>query len=379
MDSATEHIVAQVRQAAHSGTALHIRGGRSKAFLSGAAAGAELDMRTLQGIVSYEPSELVVTVRAGTPLRELEQVLAERGQYLAFEPPHFAAVGQESTATCGGMVAAGLAGPARVSAGSVRDFVLGVTMVNGRGELLRFGGTVMKNVAGYDVSRALAGSWGQLGVITEVSLKVLPQASAEATLCFELDQGSALAQLHQWNARPLPINASCWVCDASAGTPRNCLFVRLRGALAAVNAASRQMLQECPGERIADAQAQADWRACRDLQLPFFLAPPAPDMGLWRLSVPARAAAFDLPWTPLVEWHGAQRWIWAPMGAAASLHQLAHDLGGHARCYRHPSGAWPDIALAPQDTPLAQLQERVRQAFDPAHIFNRPHADQSRS
>ena len=187
-------------------------------------AGEPLDTRGLRGIVSYEPSELVVTLRAGTPLAELEALLAERGQMLAFEPPRFAPGG-----TVGGCVTAGLAGPRRAAVGGVRDFVLGLRMIDGRGDLLRFGGEVMKNVAGYDVSRAMAGSLGTLGLIVEVSLKVLPRPPAEASLRFELDEATALHRLNAWGGQPLPISASVWAGGV--------LTLRLSGAAAAVEAA----------------------------------------------------------------------------------------------------------------------------------------------
>ncbi len=375
MDNATANIVEQVRQAAAAGTALAIRGGGSKAFLRPPLQGAALETGLLQGIVAYEPSELVVTVRAGTPLAELEKLLAEHGQCLAFEPPHYRLGKAMAQATCGGMVAAGLSGPARVSVGAVRDFVLGVTLVNGRGQCLHFGGTVMKNVAGYDVSRVLAGSWGQLGVITEVSLKVLPRASAEATLRFELDQAQALAQLQRWNAQPLPVNASCWVDDASAGAGAagKSLFVRLRGAPAAVHAASEKMCRDAPGQLVPNAQAEPDWQACRDLRLPFFAHAPEADMGLWRLSVAPRSPVLELPWPQLVEWHGAQRWLWAPTSAAADLHRIAVQAGGHAQLYLPAPGVAATAGAAPetQDTALARIQAQVRHEFDPGHIFNR--------
>ena len=223
MDTALASVIERIRAAAQGGVPLRIRGGGSKDFYGEPTQGELLDTRTLTGITSYEPSELVITVRAGTSLAELEGVLAERGQCLPFEPPHFA-----GGATVGGMVAAGLSGPARASAGATRDFVLGLSMVNGRGEFLTFGGQVMKNVAGYDVSRLMAGAWGTLGLLTEVSLKVLPVAPAEATLRFELPQAEALRRLNAWGGQPLPLNASCWVEDA--GTAR--LYVRLRGARA---------------------------------------------------------------------------------------------------------------------------------------------------
>ena len=231
----------RIRQAAAAGTPLRIRGGGSKDFYGQSLQGELLDTRGLTGIVNYEPSELVVTVRAGTPLAELEAALAEQGQYLPFEPPHFAQGG--ALATVGGTVAAGLNGPARASVGAARDYVLGAQLLNGKAELLTFGGQVMKNVAGYDVSRLLAGSMGTLGLIVEVSLKVLPRAVAEATLVFELDEARALQQLNAWGALPLPVNASCWHEGA--------LMVRLRGAQAAVAAAKKTM----GGQALDDAQA----------------------------------------------------------------------------------------------------------------------------
>ncbi len=357
----------RVRQAAANKTALRIRGGASKDFLAQSLEGEPLDTREYSGITSYEPSELVVTVRAGTPLAELEAALAEQGQCLAFEPPHFSQPGQAS-ATVGGMVAAGLSGPARASVGGVRDFVLGLNLINGRGELLTFGGQVMKNVAGYDVSRLMVGAWGTLGVIAEVSLKVLPVAPAEATLVFELDQALALAQLHRWGAQPLPLNASCWVRDSG----RELLFVRLRGAVAAVEAACQKMLAQVNGTRMDNAQAGPDWQACRDLRLPFFAQPPAPDKGLWRLSVAQTAPVLELPWPQLVEWHGAQRWLWAPLNAAQALREAAAKAGGHATLFIVPGDAsGPQQRTAPLPEALERIQQRLKAEFDPAGIFNR--------
>ena len=360
MDTAIAQITDRVRAAAAHQTPLRIRGGGTKDFHGLALQGEVLDTRALSGIVSYEPSELVVTARAGTPLTELEQVLAQHRQYLPFEPPRFASCG-----TVGGMVAAGLAGPARASAGGVRDYVLGVRMINGLGQDLRFGGQVMKNVAGYDVSRLMAGSWGQLGVLTEVSLKVLPVPPAEATLRFECSQSDALGRLQAWCGQPLPLNASCWVHDAGADT----LYLRLRGASAAVESACRSL----GGERMDASAAAADWEACRDQRLLWFAAG-APDTGLdlWRLSVPAAAPALDLPadlMPPLIEWHGALRWVWAPAAHANALREAARAVGGHARRFRpsDAAAAAPEGGLPPA---LRALHERVRQSFDPAGIFN---------
>ena len=346
----------RIRAAAEAGTPLRLRGGGSKDFYGEPVTGGEvLSTLGLSGIVSYEPSELVVTVRAGTPLAELEAALAAQGQCLPFEPPHFG-----GGATVGGMVAAGLAGPARASVGSVRDFVLGASLVNGRGELLVFGGQVMKNVAGYDVSRLLAGSMGTLGLIAEVSLKVLPQAPAEATLRFEMGQKEALQYLNAWGAQPLPLNASAWVDDRGVPT----LYLRLRGARAAVEAACQRL----GGELQEDVAA--DWAASRDLQLPWFAERGARD--LWRLSVPQTAPVLDLPEAPYIEWHGGQRWVRAEPGDASRLRRVAQEAGGHATLFIAGTAGGADRGgrLAPLMPPLDRIHRELKREFDPAGIFN---------
>ncbi|MDP2451207.1 glycolate oxidase subunit GlcE [Polaromonas sp.] len=358
MDSALQLITARVQAAAASGTPLRIRGGGSKDFYGQTLQGEVLDVTPLAGITSYEPTELVVTVRAGTPLAELEAVLAERGQCLPFEPPHFA-----PGATVGGMVAAGLGGPARASVGAVRDYVLGVTLLNGKGELLTFGGQVMKNVAGYDVSRLMAGAMGTLGLLTDISLKVLPVAPAEATLKFGMSQSEALAKLNSWGGQPLPLNASCWVDDAGAPT----LYLRLRGAVAAVEAACKTL----GGERQDQAAVAPDWTLCRDQQLPWFLARGERD--LWRLSVPQTAPVLDLPEPPLVEWHGAQRWVRAAAGEAQRLRNAAAAVGGTATLFI-AGGARSERAegrFDPLKPPLDRIHRQLKKEFDPAGIFNR--------
>ena len=317
----------------------------------------------------------MVTVRAGTPLADLEATLAEQGQCLPFEPPHFSLTPGAGPATVGGMVSAGMSGPARASVGCVRDYVLGAQLLNGRGELLTFGGQVMKNVAGYDVSRVLAGAMGTLGVITEVSLKVLPVAPAEVTLVFEVPQAEALEHLHRWGAQPLPLNASCWVCDDTNGTPRELLFVRLRGAVAAVNAACQRLLAELPGQRMDPAVAGPDWQACRDLRLPFFTIPPAPGLVLWRLSVAQTAPVLALPGQVLVEWHGGLRWVWAAPSEAPHLRTLAQQAGGHATLFWVPDAppGLPDMAdlrYTPVAPALAAIHQRLKAEFDPAGVFN---------
>ena len=366
MDAALTQTLERVRAAVADHTPLRLRGGGSKDFHGLQLQGDVLDTRALRGIVSYEPSELVVTVRAGTSLAELEAALAEKGQCLAFEPPHFATA-EGDVATVGGMVAAGWSGPARASVGAVRDFVLGIEIINGKAELLRFGGTVMKNVAGYDVSRLMAGSWGTLGMITEVSLKVLPVVPGEATLRFDgISQADALQRLNQWGGQPLPLNASYWAEAQGVGT----LYVRLRGAVAAVDAACNTM----GGVRMDNTSAAAHWAGCREQQLPWFAQRQA-EHALWRLSVPQTAPALNLPAgiaAPLVEWHGGQRWVQAPVQTGAALHQLAQAVGGSASLFRAASAdqisAQP--IFAPKNSAMQRIHAQVKQAFDPAGVFN---------
>jgi glycolate oxidase FAD binding subunit len=354
MDSALADLVERIRAAAAQGTPLRIRGGGSKDFYGERLEGELLATGALRGVVNYEPSELVVTVRAGTPLAELEQLLAASGQGLPFEPPHFG-----GGATVGGMVAAGLSGPARASVGSVRDYVLGLNLVNGSGEELVFGGQVMKNVAGYDVSRLMAGAMGTLGLITEVSLKVLPVAPTEATLRFQLTQAEALQRLNAWGGQPLPLNASRWLPD-EGGT----LHLRLRGAVAAVEAACRTL----GGERLDQAQAAADWAACREQQLPWFAQ--RGERELWRLSVPQTAPVLELPEPPLVEWHGAERWVRIAAADAARVRAAALAAGGHATLFRTARSDAAD-RMTPLAPALATIHSQLKKQFDPAGILNR--------
>ncbi|MBL8289632.1 MAG: glycolate oxidase subunit GlcE [Rubrivivax sp.] len=358
-DPALARLVDQVRSAASRQAALEIRGGGTKAFYGEAVRpGSEvLATRELAGISSYEPSELVVTARAGTPLAELEAALAAQGQWLAFEPPRFGDAGADG-ATVGGMVAAGLAGPARAAVGGVRDFVLGATLLNGRAEVLTFGGQVMKNVAGYDVSRLLAGSLGVLGVILECSLKVLPLPPATATLRFECEEDEALKRLNAWGGEPLPLSASAWW--------ERTLVVRLSGAAAAVRSATKRL----GGEVIAPALAETFWRGLRDHRDEFFSSAAAATQGqasLWRLSVPCTAPALKLPGEQLVEWGGALRWLCTGAPAAA-VRDAAAAAGGHATLFRARDKS-PGV-FAPLPAPLARIHRDLKRAFDPARVFN---------
>ena len=359
----TAAAIERIRAAAASGTRLRIRGGGSKDFYGQALEGDMLDTTPLSGVVSYEPSELVITALAGTPLADVEALLLANGQCLPFEPPHFS-----PGSTVGGMVASGLSGPARASAGAVRDFVLGVQLINGKGEHLTFGGQVIKNVAGYDVSRLMVGAMGTLGLLLEVSIKVLPIAPSEATLKFEMTQAQALQMLNTWGGQPLPLNASCWLEEEGNGT----LYLRLRGAIAAVEAACTRL----GGERMPEPQTAADWKACRDQQLQWFKDRTA-DQDLWRLSVPQTTPVLDLPDSPLVEWHGGLRWVRtksADNTRGQQLRELARSVSGHATLFiagsaQNTPATGVFDALKP---PLDRIHRELKREFDPAGVFN-PH------
>ena len=346
MQDIVEGFRERILAAARERRALRIRGGGSKDWYGGHGAGDVLDTRACAGIVDYEPTELVITARCGTPLAEIEAALAERGQMLAFEPPHFG-----PDATFGGTIAAGLSGPRRASAGALRDFVLGVRLLDGKGDVLDFGGRVMKNVAGYDVARLLAGSLGTLGLLLEMSVKVLPLPVAQATLRFELGQADALRKLNEWAGRPLPLSASCWHDGV--------LALRLAGARAAVEDARRLL----GGELLPDCAAF--WAGVREQRHAFFGA----DMPLWRLSVPSTAGPVALG-EQLIEWGGAQRWLRAPgdADAAGRIRAALAVCGGHATLFRGGDKGIP--VFQPLAPAIARIHERLRAGFDPAGIFN---------
>ncbi|WP_298236224.1 glycolate oxidase subunit GlcE [uncultured Azohydromonas sp.] len=357
-DPVLTRLIDQVQTARAAKGAFEIRGHGSKRFYGEAPRGEVLDTRVLSGISSYEPTELVVTVRAGTPLEELEAALAAEGQYLPFEPPRFQ--GEGGRGTVGGMVAAGLAGPARATAGAVRDYVLGATILSGKAEVLSFGGQVMKNVAGYDVARMLAGSLGILGLICEVSLKVLPVPVATRTLRFQLDQETALRHLNLWGGQPLPLNASAWW----DGT----LVLRLSGARAAVDSACARL----GGEVVDEESAAAFWLGLRDQRDDFFqfavTSVAQGERALWRLSVPQTAAPLaELGGHQLVEWGGAQRWVLTDRDPV-QVRQAAQRAGGHAVLYAANDKRVG--VFAPLSPPLARIHRQLKAAFDPDRVFN---------
>ncbi len=329
-----------VRAAATRGTSLAIRGNGSKRFLTGDIDGEPLDVAGHLGIVNYEPTELVLTARAGTPLDAIEAVLAQHNQMLAFEPPHHG-----TGATLGGTLACNLSGPRRPYAGAARDFVLGTRIINGRGEILKFGGQVMKNVAGYDISRLMAGSFGTLGVILEASLKVLPKPAREITLTFEMGMDAAIAKMNAWAGQPLPLSAAAHDGDT--------LYIRLSGSEAAVRAAHGRLGGE-PLEKSATF-----WEELREHRRAFFQN----DKPLWRLSVPAATPPIKLPGKWLLDWGGAQRWLKSE-STAADIVPAAQTHGGLARRYRH------DPASTPLPAALRTLNAAVRTAMDPHRILN---------
>jgi len=344
MDDLAEGFARAVRESIERGEALCLRGSGSKAFYGPPCRGRELDVSGHRGIVQYEPTELVITAQAGTPLAEVEATLAEQGQMLAFEPPHFG-----PRATIGGCVATGLSGPRRAYAGAVRDFVLGVRMIDGRGNDLSFGGQVMKNVAGFDVARLAVGSLGTLGLFLETSFKVLPRPPEETTLRFEMNEAQAIEAMNRWAGRPLPLSATCY--------RDGCLTLRLSGAPAAL-ASGRAKLG---GERVDDGPAF--WTAVREQTLDYFTG----TKPLWRLSVKATTPALNLIGDQLIEWGGALRWLASDL-AAEIVRSAAANAGGHATLFRARGSAAP--VFHPLPPSLLALHRRLKRAFDPHGVLN---------
>jgi glycolate oxidase FAD binding subunit len=340
----TQTLQQSVQEAQASGTALRIAGGNSKAFLGRVPQGEVLEVAGHRGIVDYEPGELVLTARAGTPLTEVEAALAEHSQMLGFEPPHFG-----PTATLGGTIACGLSGPRRPYAGAARDFVLGVQVLNGRGELLAFGGRVMKNVAGYDVSRLMVGAMGTLGVLLEVTLKILPKPAEELTLAHESTPAGAIETMNHWARRPVPLSGACYDGDR--------LYLRLSGGPTAIAAARGQI----GGEVVADGPAL--WGRIREQRHGFF----AGDLPLWRLSVPPAAPPLELPGKWMLDWGGALRWVRTAADASV-VRAAAGSAGGHATLFRGKDRTGE--VFQPVSAPLMVLHRRLKRAFDPQGILN---------
>jgi glycolate oxidase FAD binding subunit len=338
-----ESLLKSVKSALSKGIPLAIQGGNTKSFYGYPARGELLDVSGHSGVVEYDPGELVITCRAGSHLSDIRAALAENRQQLPFEPPAF---GEE--ATIGGTVACGFSGPRRPWSGSLRDYLLGVRMVNGTGQLVRYGGQVMKNVAGYDVSRLIAGSMGTLGLLLEVSFKVLPRPARELTLSFECDQHEAIRRMNSWSGQPLPLSAACWWQGG--------LRIRLSGAASETGRAAG-LLQ---ADSVSDDPGF--WENLREHRLSLFTQ--AAD--LWRLSLPPAAAPVDLEGDCLVDWGGAQRWYQTSLPAQV-IRERATGSGGYATLFR----GTPDCErFHPLPPALERIQQRIKKAFDPHGLFN---------
>lgn len=339
----TSALVEQVREASARRVPLRIVGGDTKRFYGRAIEGTALAIREHSGILRHDPAELVLTARGGTPLAEIEAALAAKGQRLPFEPPHFGA-----GATLGGSVACGLAGPARAWSGPLRDFVLGARVLTGDGRVLRFGGEVMKNVAGYDVARLMAGSLGILGVLLDVSLKVLPLPPGERTLALEMDETDALSRLAEIARSALPLTAGSWVGGRT--------YLRFEGSDATLEEIQRRI----GGERVPDASGF--WTSLREQTHPFF----GSGLPLWRCTLPPLAPRLSLEGTPLIEWNGLQRWYRCPSGVTAF--EPAAAVGGHATLFRHASAGLDVFSALPPA--MLRLHRALKREFDPAGVLN---------
>jgi glycolate dehydrogenase FAD-binding subunit len=340
----TEQMQAQIKEAITSKQALVIRGGRSKDFLGRKVGCTHLNTAEHKDITKYEPGELILTARSGTPLKEIKKLLAEQGQMLAFEPPAFG-----DKATLGGTIACGLSGPRRPYSGSARDFVLGTKIINGKGEILQFGGEVMKNVAGYDVSRLMTGAYGTLGLLLEISLKTMPSPEQETTLVFEHSAEEAIQRINQLASQPLPISGACHINGK--------LYLRLSGLSVSVNAACKEL----GGETLDDAETF--WEQLREQQLPEFKT----DENFWRISVPPTTAPLSLSGETIIDWGGGLRWL-ASNEPPQSIHNTAKKAGGHAALFRNHDGFGE--VFQPLDPAIKELHNKLKHAFDPHDILN---------
>ncbi len=344
MNDRTAELSDAISAAASAKRSLQIVGGGSKLFYGREPEGEVLAVGDHTGVTVYDPTELVVTVRAGTRLSELAEVLRRERQMLPFEPPLFG-----PHATIGGTVACGLSGPSRPYRGAVRDFVLGVELLNGRGERLRFGGQVIKNVAGYDVSRLMTGAMGTLGVILDVSIKVHPLPETEKTLCYELTEQQALKKMNEVAGRPLPLTGACYY--------QGVLSLRLSGLAEGVSAA----VDVLGGSQASEGDGM--WSTLRDHSHPYFLS----DKPLWRLSVPSAARSLDLAGETFVEWGGALRWLHSELSPDL-IRASVEALGGHATLFR--GGDRTGDVFHPNTRTLHDLNVRLKQTFDPEGILN---------
>jgi len=337
----------KVSQAIASSDSLTIKAGGSKDFYgrSISVPPTELNISQHRGIINYEPTELVITARTGTPLKVIEQVLAENKQMLAFEPPAFG-----NDATLGGTIACNLSGPRRAYSGAARDYVLGTKIINGKAEILSFGGTVMKNVAGYDVSRLMVGAMGTLGVILEASIKVVPKPETEITLVQSIDITSALSKLHQWSSLPLPISGSCFY--------QGQLYIRLSGTEKSLLSAKQKI-----GGEILLSTADSFWHSIKEQNHDFFNKKQA----LWRLSTTSNTPPLTFTNDTLYEWGGALRWFHSDQ-LPAKIRESSEKLNGHTTLFRSPAVHNEVFQKLPKH--LLKLHQNLKHAFDPHNVFN---------
>jgi len=340
----SESLQNSVMQAIENSEVLNIKAGNSKSFYGREASGNNIELAEHQGIINYEPTELVIRARAGTPLTVIEKLLAENNQMLAFEPPTF-----NGKATLGGTIACNFSGPRRAYSGAVRDFVLGTEIINGKGEILSFGGDVIKNVAGYDVSRLMTGAMGTLGIITQASVKVVPLPEAEITLTQNISIEDALTKLHQWSGLPLPISGNCFYKDT--------LYIRLSGAEKSIRAAHKKM-----GGELFD-KADAFWNSIKNQSHDFFTA----DKNLWRMSLASNTPELSIDGDTLYEWGGALRWIKSE-APADKIRQTGNSVNASTSLFRATGER--DKIFQPLPEHLMKLHKNLKQAFDPDNIFN---------
>lgn len=340
----TEQLQSQILDAIASKHPLEILGGGSKGFLGRKVEGKPLSTSGHTGVIKYEPGELILTARSGTPLKEIKSLLAEQGQMLAFEPPSFGA-----DATLGGTIACGLSGPRRPYAGSARDFVLGTKIINGKGEVLHFGGEVMKNVAGYDVSRLMTGAHGTLGLLLEISLKIMPSPEQETTLVFDCNAADAIQRINNLAKQPLPLCGACHINGK--------LYIRLSGLTVSVEAATKQL----GGERLENAEIF--WQQLREHELPEFKGA----KNLWRISVPPTTLPLNLSGDIIIDWGGGLRWL-ACDSSPQTIFNAAKTVGGHATLWRNHDDC--DEVFQPLEASVKLIHQNLKAAFDPYSIFN---------
>ena len=343
MTDIRSEITREIKDARKKRLPLEIKAGGTKHFYGRQIQGKPLVLSRHTGITEYEPSELYITARSGTPLREIEQVIVRQKQILPCEPPHFG-----STATLGGMVATGLCGPRRAHAGAVRDCILGTEIINGKGEYLRFGGKVMKNVAGYDVSRLICGALGTLGAIMSVTLRLIPEPTCEHTIALTLSSREAIRKMNEWANTPLPVTATFH--DGKD------LYIRLSGSLSTVETSAKHI-----GGEPVDWN-DVFWTNVKEQAHEFFLT----KLPIWRVAVPPNTEPLDISGTCVMEWNGALRWYTTDV-KSEHIRAEVERAGGHACLFRNGDAQHP---FHPLSQASFTIHQKLKQAFDPAGILN---------